>query len=148
MRKIIALLFLLTPAIVSAQMTTDGVLVATDASHANTDADITFTSGNLLTVTQLKIATGATLTGHLSNTATLDFDLTSVNSQDLTITVTGAADGNVGFIGIPSASVTANVLFTFMGCTTNTVTIRASRIDVATGADPASGTFRASVIKY
>lgn len=84
----------------------------------------------------------------LTNTATLNFDLTSVNYEDLTITVTGAADGDAVSIAVPNASATANVVFTSWVSATNTVTIRASRIDVASGADPASGTFRASVIKY
>lgn len=84
----------------------------------------------------------------LTNTATLNFDLTSVNSQDLTITVTGAAAGDAVSCGVDAGSATANVIFTWWVSATNTVTVRASRIDVASGADPASGTFRASVIKY
>jgi hypothetical protein len=84
----------------------------------------------------------------LTATASLNFDLTSVNSHDLTITVTGAADGDAVSVGVPNASATANVIFTWWVSGTNTVTIRASRIDVASGADPANGTFRASVIKY
>lgn len=84
----------------------------------------------------------------LTATATLDFDLTSVNSQDLTITVTGAADGDAVSVGVPNTSSTGNVIFTWWTSATNTVTIRASRIDVASGANPSSGTFRASVIKY
>jgi hypothetical protein len=120
--------------------TTNGRLT----DNANLNYDGTKLNTNGLTVG----SGGATLLNHLSGTATLDFDLTSVNFQDLTITVTGAADGNAGFIGFPAASVTSNVLFTYMGATTNTVTIRASRIDVASPANPASGTFRATVFKY
>lgn len=89
-----------------------------------------------------------TLAKTLTNTASLNFDLTSVNYEDLTITVTGAADGDAVSIAVPNASATANVVFTAWTSGANTVTIRASRIDVASGADPASGTFRASVIKY
>jgi parallel beta-helix repeat protein len=89
-----------------------------------------------------------TIAKTLTNTASLDFDLTSANSQDLTITVTGASDGDAVSVGVPNASATANVVYTWWTSATNTVTVRASRIDVASGANPASGTFRASVIKY
>lgn len=84
----------------------------------------------------------------LTNTATLNFDLTSVNSQDLTITVTGASAGDAVSVGVDAGSATANVIFTWWVSASNTVTVRASRIDVASGADPASGTFRAAVIHY
>jgi lysophospholipase L1-like esterase len=136
------------------------VHIAAGTATAST-APLKFTSGTNLTTPEAGAVefdgtnyfatastTRYTLAKTLTNTATLNFDLTSVNYQDLTITVTGAADGDAGAIGIDPASVTANVQFEFMGCTTNTVTIRASRIDVASGADPGSGTFRASVIKY
>lgn len=100
--------------------------------------NLTFTEGS----------TVYTVAKTLTNTATLNFDLTSVNSQDLTITVTGAASGDAVSVGVDAGSATANVIFTWWVSATDTVTVRASRIDVATGADPASGTFRAAVIHY
>lgn len=101
---------------------------------------------NNLTFTET--TTVYTLAKTLTGTAALNFDLTSVNSQDLTITVTGAADGDPVSLAVPAASATANVIYTCWVSAANTVTVRASRIDVAAGADPASGTFRASVVKY
>ncbi len=89
---------------------------------------------------------GAALTRHLSATAALDFDLTSVASQDLTITVTGAALGDSVEIGVPNGSVTADTLFWGWVSAANTVTIRAMRI--AGTPNPASGTFRADVWKH
>lgn len=100
--------------------------------------------------TDYYVTSGATryyLSRKLKGSATLNFDLTSVNYQDLTITVTGAADGDVCTVGVPNASATANVVYTYWTSGANTVTVRASRIDVASGADPASGTFKASVEK-
>jgi hypothetical protein len=82
-----------------------------------------------------------------SGSASLNFDLTSVNSQDLTITATGAADGDPVVLGVPVASITANVVYTAFVSAVNTITVRASRIDVATGANPAAGTFTARALK-
>lgn len=82
----------------------------------------------------------------LSGTATLNFDLTAVVAEDLTITVTGAADGDVVAIGVPNGSVTATAQFTGWVSAADTVTVRC-RTSVV-GEDPASGTFRATVIKH
>jgi hypothetical protein len=147
MRILIFFILISVPFIGSAQMTANGVLVATDASHANTDTDITFTGGNLLTVTQLKIATGATITGYLSGSGTLDFDLTSADTQDLTFTITGAADGDKIILGIPGGAFVAGVSFTYAVTAANTVTVRCSCLAPLCGANPASGTFKGSVIK-
>lgn len=83
-----------------------------------------------------------------TGSVSLDFDLTSVNFQDLTITVTGAATGDVVSLATPIASVTNNVIFTAWVSTDDEVTIRASRIDVASGANPDSGVFKAVVFKF
>jgi len=85
----------------------------------------------------------------LTATATLDFGSTSPStSTDLTITVTGAADGDAVSIGVPNGSVNANSNFTAWVSATNTVTIRFNNYQTVGSIDPASGTFRASVIKY
>lgn len=111
----------------------------------NEDGLINYVSNNL---TFTEGSTVYTIAKTITGTGTLNFDLTSVNSEDLTITVTGAADGDPVSFSVPAASATANVQFTAWVSATNTVTVRAARIDVASGADPASGTFRASVIHY
>lgn len=82
----------------------------------------------------------------LRASATLNFDLQSVSSQDLTITVTGAASGDEVSIGVPAASVAASTLFFGWVSAANTVTIRAVRTCDATP-DPASGTFKVTVIQ-
>jgi len=87
-----------------------------------------------------------TLAKTLTATATLDFASTGSGAvADLTITVTGAADGDDVVIGVPNGSVTATATYTGWVSAANTVTIRFS--PKATE-DPASGTFRASIIKY
>lgn len=88
---------------------------------------------------------GQLVTKILRATATLNFDLTSVVSQDLTVTVTGAADGDQVSIGVPGGSVTADTAFFGWVSAANTVTIRAFRL--AGTPDPASGTFEVTVIQ-
>ena len=88
---------------------------------------------------------GQRLTKYLQASATLDFDLTAVVSQDLTVTVSGAALGDQVAIGVPNGSVTADTVFWGWVSATDTVTIRASRI--AGTPNPASGSFKVSVFK-
>lgn len=151
MRILIFFILISLPFIGSAQMTANGVLVATDASHANTDTDITFTGGNLLTVTQLKIATGSTIIGHLTATATLDFPSTAAGTCEiLTITLTGAVDGDIVMLGIPNGSIPdpEYIYPTAWVSSANTISVKGCNIQTVTSLDPASGTFRASVIRY
>lgn len=101
---------------------------------------------NLYT-TNLVINGGATVAGILSATATLDFNLTAVDVEDLTITVTGAAVGNVVSLGVPHGSVTATAQFTGWVSAADTVTVRC-RVAPGAAENPASGTFRATVIKH
>lgn len=82
----------------------------------------------------------------LTATATLDFASTGSGAvADLTVTVTGAADGDAVSLGVPNGSVTATATYSAWVSAANTVTVRFS--PKATE-DPASGTFRVSVIKY
>jgi hypothetical protein len=85
-------------------------------------------------------------TSQLKGSATLDFPNTSSNgSSDLTITVTGAADGDVVGLGIPNASATTGVFFAWVSAT-NTVTVRFHNTSGGS-TDPASGTFKVTVTK-
>lgn len=89
---------------------------------------------------------GAAISKVLTNTATLDYDLTALTVEDKTITVTGAADGDVVVVGIPNGSITTSAQFTGWVSAADTVTIRCRT--AAIGENPASGTFRATVIKH
>jgi hypothetical protein len=84
----------------------------------------------------------------LTNTATLDFDLTAVNYQDLTITVTGAAVNDAVSISVDPGALVSDVTYFATVTAANTVTIRCSRVGGGGAANPGSGTFRAAVIKY
>lgn len=85
----------------------------------------------------------------LTATATLDFGSTLAGtSTDLTVTVTGAADGQSVSLGVPNGSTLANGVFTAWVSASNTVTVRFSNNSLAATLDPASGTFRTSVIVY
>lgn len=96
----------------------------------------------------VETSTVYTLAKTLTATATLNFDLTAVNYEDLTITVTGAVDGDAVVVGVPNAAAVADITFFGWVSSANTVTIRAGRVGGGGAADPASGTFRASVVKY
>ena len=93
-------------------------------------------------------ASGTAIASVISNTATLDFPSTnSHHSSDLTLTVTGAAVGDVVAIGIPNGSVgTTGVFFGWVSAA-DTVTIRYTNTHNGGAVDPASGTFRATVIE-
>ena len=81
----------------------------------------------------------------LRGSATLDFDLTAVTCQDLTITVTGAAVGDEVFLGVPNGSIVADATFTAWVSAANTVTVRAC--DGALAGNPASGTYKVTVFQ-
>lgn len=133
------------------------VHLAAGTASANT-APLKFTSGtNLTTVengaieydgTDYYASSGSTrfvLGRTLRGSATLDFPSTASGAvSDLTITVTGAAVGDVVSVGVPSGSVTATASFFAWVSATNTVTVRYS--PKATE-DPTSGTFRVVVHK-
>ncbi|GAI72449.1 unnamed protein product, partial [marine sediment metagenome] len=89
-----------------------------------------------------------TLAKTLTGTGTLDFPSTSAqNSSDLTISVTGAAVGDVVALGIPNASTNNHSTFTAWVSAADNVTVRFNNYSAA-AIDPASDTFRVSVIKY
>jgi len=83
----------------------------------------------------------------LSGSAVLNFGSTAAqSSSDLTITVTGAADGDVVSVGVPNAAVNANTSYTAWVSASNTVTIRLNNYS-SSSVDPASGTFNVKVFK-
>lgn len=84
----------------------------------------------------------------LTGSASLDFPSTSAqSSSDLTITVTGAATGNVVDVGVPNASVLSNSSFTAWVSATNTVSVRFN--NYSSGAqNPAAGTFKVAVSQF
>jgi hypothetical protein len=83
----------------------------------------------------------------LTGSGTLDFPSTGAHSSsDLTITVTGAADGDIVILGVPNASVTNESNYSAWVSAANTVTVRYNHYGSGTN-NPASGTFKVYVIK-
>lgn len=83
----------------------------------------------------------------LSGSSALNFPSTGAqSSSDLTVTVTGAVDGDVVSIGVPNAAVNANTCYTAWVSATDTVTIRFNNYSSGS-VDPASATFKIKILK-
>jgi hypothetical protein len=81
-------------------------------------------------------------------TSTLDFASTAAGTaSDLTVTVTGAVDGDPVIVGIPHGSTSANGHFVGWVSSGNTVTVRFLNNNLLTALDPASGNFKIMVMK-
>lgn len=106
------------------------------------------TAGNYLAGSLTLGSGGTAISKIISATATLDFANTNPQTEsDLTISLTGAALGDVVSIGVPNASVTAGSCFTAWVSSADVVTIRFS-VYSAVAKDPASGVFRVCVTKF
>jgi hypothetical protein len=93
-------------------------------------------------------STRYTLAKTLTATGTLDFPSTSNNSTStLTITVNGAADGDVVSLGVPSSAISVNNTYSAYVSAANTVSVVFHNYSGG-NANPGSGTFRVAVIKY
>ena len=100
------------------------------------------------TTGSLSTYTGAWPSVPLSGSATLDFGNTSAqNSADLTVTVTGAADGDVVSLGVPNGAVQPTSSYFAWVSATDTVTIRFTNTATAGATNPTSGTFKVKVLK-
>jgi hypothetical protein len=91
-----------------------------------------------------------TLAKTLTATASLNFPSTIAGaSATLTITVTGAADGDAVSLGVPNAAASiGGANFSAYVSAANTVTVKLYNSNGITSIDPASATFRVSVLKY
>ncbi len=123
-------------------------------------APLKFTSGTNLTTAEAGAmefngtnlffspsTTRHTVNHGLTGSATLDFpSTTTLLSADLTITVTGAADGDVVSLGVPNAAVNANTSYSAWVSAANTVTVRFNNYSSGT-VNPASALFKVFVTK-
>nr|MBP9741604.1 hypothetical protein [Chitinophagaceae bacterium] len=83
----------------------------------------------------------------LQKTSTLDFgSIASLSTSTLTVTLTGAADGDLVYIGVPSAAYTAGLIFTARVSATDTVSIDCYN-STGSNIDPASASFKISIVK-
>jgi hypothetical protein len=108
------------------------------------------TDGSLSVAGNLTIGSGTPITKHLSATAALDFGAIPPNScSDLTVSVSGASDGDTVSIGIPNALASISGLqFSGFVSATDTVTVRACNVSTATSTDPAAATIRVDVWQH
>lgn len=114
-----------------------------NAIGSDTNIDLQFYSKNAGVIR----ANGLPVATRLTGTATLDFgSVTAQSFVDLTVTVTGAVTGDAVSLGTPTAAITAGIAFTAWVSAADTVTVRAHNY-TAGALDPASGVFRATVIR-
>jgi hypothetical protein len=142
------------------QSTPTAVLHLKAGTATASTAPLKFTSGTNLTTAEAGAmefngtnlffspsTTRHTVNHGLTGSATLDFLSTNAqNSRDMTIAVTGAADGDVVSIGVPNAAVNANTSYSAWVSAANTVTVRFNNYSSGT-VDPASGLFKVFVTK-
>lgn len=120
-----------------------GVLTATP----NTAFEVVGTAST----TNLVVGGGTSISRHISTTASLDFPSIGANScQSLTITATGAADGDTVSLGVPNALASASSTLVFSGWVSaaDTVTVRVCQVAGQATSDPAAATVRADVWKH
>lgn len=123
---------------------TAGTNVSVIAGNVNDGAKEFDGTNEFLTVSSVRYTMAKTLTA----SATLDFPSTAASSQsDLTITVTGASDGDAVTVGAPNVSYDTNIVYVAWVSATDTVTVRLLN-NALTARDPASGTFKVVVIKF
>jgi hypothetical protein len=102
---------------------------------------------NLTASGTLQVGGGTVVVNILSATATLDFGSIGSNATEtLTITVTGAVAGDSVFLGCP-AGLDAGLVFCASVTAADTVTVRMHN-STGGAVDPASATFRATVIRF
>jgi hypothetical protein len=142
------------------QTTPTAVLHLKAGTATASTAPLKFTSGTNLTTAEAGAmefngtnlffspsTTRHTVNHGLTGSATLDFLSTNAqNSRDMTIAVTGAADGDVVSLGVPNAAVNANTSYSAWVSSANTVTVRFNNYSLGT-VDPASGSFKVFVTK-
>jgi lysophospholipase L1-like esterase len=118
-------------------------------SSITSNFGISFNTDGITTVNKNRIMQNVDgeETVSLSGSATLDFPSTaSGQSSELTITVTGASDGDVVALGVPNGSSIANTCYTARVSAANTVTVKHNNYS-AESSNPASGVFKVKVFK-
>ncbi len=113
-----------------------------------------FSPTNDLTINNVTIGGGTTITKIISNTATLNFGAIAVNTAaDLTMLLSGAAIGDTVSIGVADGVISggvncADITFFAWVSATDTVKIRCLNGSAVNIANPASGTFRSTIISF
>ena len=135
-----------------ATLSTAGALSINGNFNVNGQATTTAASGNFATEGSVLIGGGTAITGHLSNTASLDFPIIAANSCNAqTVTVTGAATGDVVSLGMPHTAIAnASSTLTWSGWVSaaDTVSVRLCQVAATATSDFAAGTVRADVWQH
>ena len=133
----------LTPSVRISQESAGVLQIGTTANNALGSLLL----NNLTASGTLRVGGGTVVANILSATATLDFPSIATNdTHTLTITVTGAVAGDSVFLGVP-AGLEAGLIFCASVTAADTVTVRMHNSSGGS-IDPASGTFRATVIRF
>jgi len=119
---------------------TNGTLLTTPEANA-VEWDGTNLHVTDVAATRYVVAKGLTATRNY------DFGSLTQNCETTTVTVTGAALGDVVSIGVPAAAAVAGVTFTAWVSAADVVSIRCCAV-TAVAADPAAGDFKVFVTKY
>ena len=133
--------------------TTHPVIIRVSSQIADRSSLFQVDDEGLTTTKNLSIGAvgvGTPILGHLSATASLDFGATAANTcDDLTLTVTGAADGDTCIPAVPNALASvAGTIFSCFISAADTATVRRCNVTTSATADPASATVRADVWKH
>lgn len=154
-------IFIATTGEIGLGMSTPTAVVQIKAGTTSSNtAPLKFTSGTNLTTVEAGAmefngtnlffspsTTRHTVNHGLTGSATLDFLSTNTQSSiDMTIAVTGAADGDVVSLGVPNTAVNANTSYSAWVSAPNTVTVRFNNYSSGT-VDPASALFKVFVTK-
>jgi hypothetical protein len=115
--------------------------------------NVTASSGNVTAAGSVAIGGGAPIVKVLTGTASVDFTaLAAGTCENFIVTVTGAADGDPVFVGIPAAAWATTEYATIQGfvSATNTVTVKRCNLTNASTAlsNPAAVTIRATVVQF
>jgi len=122
-----------------------------DTAYFGGTATTTINSAGAVSAQTITIGGGTSITNHISATASLDFPVIGANScESLTITVTGAADGNTVALGVPNALASASSTLAFSGFVSaaDTVTVRICQVAAQATSDPAAATVRADIWQH
>lgn len=83
----------------------------------------------------------------LTAVAALNFNLLVLTTEDKTIALTGAVDGDPVILGVPNAAMAADVMYMAWVSAADTVSVRATRTGAGAAVDPGGGDFTVTIVK-
>mgnify|MGYP001587811884 CR=1 FL=1 len=99
-------------------------------------------------VTNLTLNGEPLSSGAIKASATLDFASTALSTcSELTMTATGAVDGDVVALGVPNSVTVTGAVYTAWVSAADTVTVQYCNTSIIGAGDPGSATFKVQVLK-